>query len=347
MSGGVETKMSVGEVRVSSIMEVEEKELTSESLTYQPQVDLEPAETLTELKPVKQSVTYDSQTGKMYAELGTSNTERGVSLGPEYSFQYSGPQYQQTYSVPGLTPQYSAPPYTTTYTSPPSYDRLNTTTTSYPFNSPAAPTAFLPHSAINLSVKTEESSGQGDPSPQILDLTRPLSGTPGSPSLSFSTNTSLAPPPDSSLGPAKVQTEPVDFSSSQPAPFTAGRVFEPPGRERSALLPPSLTEGSVLGGGMAGGGQDTSLSRYRGGSGGGGGYTTSLPLPSPYDTICSSYPASPYPPYQQSTYSCLTPYPPTSFPTVPYQDPLSLAYTTASLSSTIPSPDSCIKPELG
>ena len=88
------------------------------------------------------------------------------------------------------------------------------------------------------------------------------------------------------------------------------------------------------------------LPRYRGGSGGSGGYT-SLPLPSPYDTICSTYPSPAYPAYQQSTYSCLTPYPPTSFPTVPYQDPLTLAYTTATLSSTIPSPDSCIKPELG
>ena len=240
MSAGVETKMTV-----ATIMEVEEKELASESLTYQPQVDLEPAETLTELKPVKQSVTYDSQTGKMYAELGTSSAERAVSLGPEYSFQYSGPaQYGQTYS-----PQYSAPPYTTTYTSPPSYDRLNTTTTSYPFNTPAAPTAFLPHSAINLSVKTEESGGpgQGDPSPQILDLTRPLSGP--SPSLSFTTNpslTSLSQPPDTSLAPAKVQTEPVDFSSSQAASFTAGRPFEPPGREISSSLSLSLLPDDVF-----------------------------------------------------------------------------------------------------
>ena len=96
---------------------------------------------------------------------------------------------------------------------------------------------------------------------------------------------------------------------------------------------------------MAGGGQDSSLPRYRGGSG--GGYTTSLALPSPYDTICSSYPSPAYPAYQQSTYSCLTPYPPTSFPTVPYQDPLTLAYSTATLSSTIPSPDSCLKSDLG
>ena len=165
MSAGVETKMTGGEVRVATMMEVEEKELTSESLTYQPQVELEPAETLTELKPVKQSVTYDSQTGKMYAELGTTSGERGVSLGPEYTFQYSGSAQYQTYSLPAVTPQYSAPPYTTTYTSPPTYDRLNTTTTSYPFNTQAAPTAFLPHSAINLSVKTEETGGpgQGDP----------------------------------------------------------------------------------------------------------------------------------------------------------------------------------------
>ena len=48
-----------------------------ESLQYQPQADLQqPAETLTELKPVKQAVTYDSSTGKMYAELGSGGTNR-------------------------------------------------------------------------------------------------------------------------------------------------------------------------------------------------------------------------------------------------------------------------------
>ena len=76
----------------------------------------------------------------------------------------------------------------------------------------------------------------------------------------------------------------------------------------------------------------------------------SLTLPSPYDTICSSYPTSAYPTYQQPTYSCLTPYPPTSFTGVsPYQDPLTLAtYSSAGLTGpAIPSPDSCLKPELG
>ena len=46
---------------------------------------------------------------------------------------------------------------------------------------------------------------------------------------------------------------------------------------------------------------------------------SALTLPSPYDSICSSYPGSGYPSYQQS-YSCLTPYPSTTFSTMsPYQ----------------------------
>ena len=49
----------------------------------------------------------------------------------------------------------------------------------------------------------------------------------------------------------------------------------------------------------------------------GSGYP-SLSLPSPYETILS-YSGSGYPTYQQS-YSCLTPYPPTTFSAMsPYQ----------------------------
>ena len=52
-------------------------------------------------------------------------------------------------------------------------DNNNISRSSYPaFSSPAA---FVPHSAINLSVKTnEEGQHSAEPSPQILDLTRPL-----------------------------------------------------------------------------------------------------------------------------------------------------------------------------
>ena len=136
-------------------------------------------DTLTQLKPVKQNVTYDSETGKMYAELGSSTAGREYSTAPASQpaqsggFQpYSGPAYQPYSLQPG---PYSG--YTPSYSSPgPQYDR--SAGPAYTF---AGPTAFLPHSAINLSVKTEEAGQTGqpstEPSPQILDLTRPLRWT--------------------------------------------------------------------------------------------------------------------------------------------------------------------------
>jgi len=180
-------------------------------------------------------------------------------------------------------------------------------------------------------VKTEDGATAGqnpEPSPQILDLTRPLSGP--SPSMSYTTTTQAQELP---APPAKVQTEPVDFSSSQPPNFTSARAFEPPVGMSGFPRGPSPSQDS--------------LARYRSTT---GPSYASLTLPSPYDTICSTYPTSAYPTYQQPTYSCLTPYPPTSFTGVsPYQDPLTLAsYTTAGLAGPgIPSPDSCLKPELG
>jgi hypothetical protein len=50
-------------------------EKTGDEAQYQPPSELEPGQveaTITELKPVKQNVTYDTSTGKMYAELGAS-----------------------------------------------------------------------------------------------------------------------------------------------------------------------------------------------------------------------------------------------------------------------------------
>jgi hypothetical protein len=53
--------------------------------------------------------------------------------------------------------------------------KSTTCRSTYPFSSPGAPGAFIPHSAINLSVKApEEGQQSAEPSPQILDLTRPL-----------------------------------------------------------------------------------------------------------------------------------------------------------------------------
>ena len=177
------------------MMEVDVKDagVVEDSLQYQPQADLQQhTETLTELKPVKQSVTYDSSTGKMYAELGSTASERHLpSNNPENNNQFSFPQQQTSYPPPAAQTVYSgypvmspAPQYSTNYTSapaplaPPPYSDRNV---NYSFTGgSSAPGAFLPHSAINLSVKTEESplTGQpqtsSDPSPQILDLTRPL-----------------------------------------------------------------------------------------------------------------------------------------------------------------------------
>ena len=138
--------------------------------------------TITELKPVKQNVTYDTSTGKMYAELGASTP---CPNPPSVTAPNSQPYFQSyqaptsAYSpYPTPTPQMQAPSVqyssaysTTTYTSLAPYDRFSATS-SYPFSTPGA---ILPHSAINLSVKTEEASGQSaELSPQILDLTRPI-----------------------------------------------------------------------------------------------------------------------------------------------------------------------------
>ena len=184
----------------------------------------------------------------------------------------------------------------------------------------------------------------------------PCSSGP-SPILTYSA-TSSGPEP----GP-KLQTEPVDFSSSQPPlNFSSGHrapapAFDSPlsssvsGLSAPPVFPPVRCPSPDT---------DTTLSRYRPGSGYPG------PLTSPYDTLSMTgygpgqLPVTTaYPSYQQPGpgYSgCLGPvpgYPAVScfspVPPVPYQpDPLSLAYTSASLaSSAIPSPDSCLRPELG
>ena len=133
--------------------------------------------TITELKPVKQNVTYDTSTGKMYAELGASTpcpAPPSVTNSQPYFQSYQAPTSAYspypTSQMQAPSLQYSSAYSTTTYTSLAPYDRFSATT--YPFSTPGA---ILPHSAINLSVKTEEASGQtAELSPQILDLTRPL-----------------------------------------------------------------------------------------------------------------------------------------------------------------------------
>jgi len=352
-----------------------------EGAKYQPQVVPQLVEQagLVEMKPVKQTVTYDSSTGKMYEELGSSSGSQS-SHGQRASSQ----SYFQSYQAGGggypyssmQSAQYMGSYTAASYTSPSPYDR-----SVYPFSTPGA---FVPHSAINLSRTKEEESpvtqsldlsvsepgqppgitsvsstgppqflsaaGSGysataspaqnaNPSPQILDLTRPMAisgSSPAVPTYPSSTSQGLQPSRDSGgpgapSKPLVEQTEPVDFSSSQPPNFASPRGFEP------AV---GFPRGASPGGG-------DSLARYRAAN---GSVFPSLALNPSYSSLGNGYPSSGYGSYQQPGYGCLAPYPPTSFSSMsPYQDLSVAGYGMSSLSAsgaTIASPDSSLKPEL-
>ena len=84
-----------------------------------------------EMKPVKQNVTYDSSTGKMYEELGSTSSSTGsaapgvtgVSGVPGARSSYFQ-NYQASYPYSGMQPpQYMSSSYTSpSYVGP--YDRL-------------------------------------------------------------------------------------------------------------------------------------------------------------------------------------------------------------------------------
>ena len=114
-----------------------------------------------------------------------------------------------------------------------------------------------------------------------------------------------------------VQTEPVDFSSSQPPPNLTQPNFSPPVplplQPRPFEPPVSMSVSSFVRG-PSPASQPDSLTRYRAAAQ--APTYASLSLPSPYETICSSYGGPGYPSYQQASYSCL-PYPPTTFSGMP------------------------------
>ncbi|XP_071749832.1 uncharacterized protein [Lepeophtheirus salmonis] len=221
----------------------------------------------------QQNMTYDSSTGKMYEELGGNSAASGTtsssttSISPStrsndyinyqnYSYNPASVSSSSTYAQ--MTPGYGG--FNTTASSYGNqlhpYDR-----TMYPYNTPGA---FVPHSAINLSVKTPEDlpsttqssmdlsdsssynasstyaissnnrTSSSVTSPQILDLTRNTvlsdsnayeSGSPGG---NNRVHTSSSGIPVSNTGRSKAeQTEPVDFSSNQALPFSRGTsVFD-------------------------------------------------------------------------------------------------------------------------
>ena len=125
-----------------------------------------------------------------------------------------------------------------------------------------------------------------------------------------------------------VQTEPVDFSSSQPPPNLTQPNFSPPVplplQPRPFEPPVSMSVSSFVRG-PSPASQPDSLTRYRAAAQ--APTYASLSLPSPYETICSSYGGPGYPGYQQASYSCL-PYPPTTFSGMPsYQASIWIKWT--------------------
>ena len=99
MAAPANTECSVMDVDSNSILpDTEHRAVIAnvkmvEDIPYQPQADpaaMETTDTI-ELKPVKQNVTYDTSTGKMYAELGSSSVATQETR-PQ-------PQYFQNYQL--------------------------------------------------------------------------------------------------------------------------------------------------------------------------------------------------------------------------------------------------------
>ena len=106
-----------------SIFPVWKPHITPSGGKYQPQVPELEQPKVEEMKPVKQNVTYDSSTGKMYEELGSTNSgsagTNSSSSRPSY-FQSYQPGYPYSSMQP---PQYMGSSYSSPgYVGP--YDRL-------------------------------------------------------------------------------------------------------------------------------------------------------------------------------------------------------------------------------
>ena len=115
--------------------------------------------TLTDDKLGKQNVKYDISTGKVYEELGacSRNAEAAAqaasaarSANPLDYNPYGQQSYQSSSYPYGNYMSSFGTPYGPTAASAYPYDR----TSMYSYG--AGPKAFVPHSAINLSVKTPE-----------------------------------------------------------------------------------------------------------------------------------------------------------------------------------------------
>ena len=184
----------------------------------------------------KQNVKYDISTGKVYEELGPCSGGPGSNIRPNdhatvrpSSLDYYSQQSYQTsassYPYGNYMSSFSSPYAPTTPSYP--YDR----TSMYSYG--AGPKAFVPHSAINLSVKTPELPDSAstldlsmtDQSGQATSAAAAAAvAATGSQFSSYSTQNNGSSPQilDLTRQEAKKeqkqeQTEPVDFSSNTSA----------------------------------------------------------------------------------------------------------------------------------
>ena len=112
-SSAISSSTAEGDISILFSSPVAEIKYLPPGGKYQPQVSHLEQPKLQEMKPVKQNVTYDSSTGKMYEELGSTNSS---SSRPSYfqsyqaSYPYSSmqpPQYMgSSYSSPGYVGPY-------------------------------------------------------------------------------------------------------------------------------------------------------------------------------------------------------------------------------------------------
>ena len=302
-----------------------------------------------------QNVKFDSSTGKMYEELGnhsSSNTTSASVSTPTIPTatpaMVSSSEYYQGYQSYPYTQQYMSNfGYGSSAVS--NYDRATAaaavSTAMYnPYHSPAA---FVPHSAINLSVKSGETSSQHhssldlseasnsylnpqvfgsststtrnpnvtNASPQILDLTRP-GGTTGSLLDTVSTSNAFSPSTvtDGSTSNKGLEKSTSKLEQTEPMDFSSGQQsmnFTSRGGSGSGFDATFSSKAST----------SADLSRFRA-----SGYS-SFGLGASYNSLLSNgYSSTGYSPYSQSSYSCLN-YPNSAFATT--GDPTSFSLSSA------------------
>ena len=331
-------------------------------------------ETIKNNKLHNQTVKFDSSNGKMYEELGnnassnTSSTSASTPTIPSATpAMVSSSEYYQGYQSYPYTQQYMSNfGYGSSAVSAAasSYDRAATAAAATAMYNPYhSPGAFVPHSAINLSVKSGETSSQHhssldlseaaavsnsylnppvfgssastssrnnvpnvtNASPQILDLTRPGGALDTTAGTSGTSNAFS--PSTVTDGPSSnkgLEKSTSKLEQTEPMDFSSGQSMNFTSRGGSACSGFDATFSSSRSSAVtAAAASTTDLSRFRA-----SGYSSfGLGAAASYNSLLSNgYSSTGYSPYSQSSYGCLN-YPNSAFATT--GDPTSFSLSSA------------------